>query len=123
MYEDPRFELDGYSSSDIMQGANSADFAWWPSAVATIAHRRDLMDKICVARDEECGVYGFVFYRDGCWISTVVDDNLCLTNPDFSVAMGSDMHDPSNSEMTKWRKQYQTGSEALYFAACRDPGQ
>lgn len=30
------------------------------------------MDKICVARDEECGVYGFVFFRDGEWISTVV---------------------------------------------------
>jgi hypothetical protein len=122
IYEDPHFELDGYSSSDIMQGANSAD-CWWLSAVATIAHRRDLMDKICVARDEECGVYGFVFYRDGCWISTVVDDNLCLTNPDFSVAMGSDMHDPSNSDMTKWRRLHQTGSEALYFAACRDPNE
>lgn len=121
IYEDPRFELDGYSSSDIIQGG-SGD-CWWLSAVATIAHRADLMDKICVARDEECGVYGFVFYRDGCWISTVIDDSLCLKEPDFSVHMGSDMHDPGNSAMTKWRRQKQTGSEALYFAACRDPNE
>lgn len=121
IYEDPHFDLDGYSSSDIMQGGTGD--CWWLSAVATIAHRRDLMDKICVARDEECGVYGFVFYRDGCWISTVIDDNLCLKEPDFSVAMGTDMHDPSNSAMTKWRRQKQTGSEALYFSACRDPNE
>ena len=30
-----------------------------------------------MARDEECGVYGFVFFRDGEWISTVVDARMC----------------------------------------------
>lgn len=102
-----------------MQGANSSD-CWWLSAVATICHRRELMDKICVARNEACGVYGFVFYRDGAWVLTVVDDNLFLSRPDFSAAMGGDFHDPTNSSMMKYRKLNQTGSNALYFAACRD---
>jgi len=119
VYEDPQFEVDGFSSSDIMQGANSSD-CWWLSAVATICHRRELMDKICVARNEACGVYGFVFYRDGGWITSIVDDNLFLTRPDFGAAVGGDLHDPSNSEMRKYRKAYQTGSDALYFAACRE---
>ncbi|KAK3342141.1 hypothetical protein B0T25DRAFT_466168 [Lasiosphaeria hispida] len=118
IYEDPQFEVDGFSSSDIMQGANSSD-CWWLSAVATICHRRDLMDKICVARNEACGVYGFVFYRDGAWISTVVDDVLFLTSPDFAT-IGGDLCDPSNSAMHKYKKSHQTGSEALFFAACRE---
>ncbi len=54
---------------------------WLP--LLPIAHRKDLMEKVCVARDEECGVYGFVFQRDGEWVSTVVDDNLYLEYADF----------------------------------------
>ncbi|KAK4171194.1 putative calpain [Triangularia setosa] len=115
IFEEPRFEVDGFSSSDIMQGNNSMD-CWWLSAVATICHRRELMDRICVARDEECGVYGFAFYRDGGWIYTVVDDHLCLTNGDYEGGG----HDPSNAIVKKWRKDKQTGGQALYFAACRE---
>ncbi|KAK0717300.1 hypothetical protein B0T26DRAFT_646798 [Lasiosphaeria miniovina] len=118
IYENPQFSVDGFSSSDIMQGSNSED-CWWLSAVATICHRKDLMDKICVARDEDCGVYGFVFHRDGAWVPTVVDDNLFLKEPDFS-ALGGSICDPTNSVMSTYRKANQTGSEALYFASCRD---
>ncbi|CRK22634.1 hypothetical protein BN1708_003573, partial [Verticillium longisporum] len=58
IFENPQFTINGFSSSDIKQG--SAGDCWWLAAIATIAHRRDLMDRVCVARDEECGVYGFV---------------------------------------------------------------
>lgn len=78
------------------------------------------MDRICVARDEECGVYGFVFYRDGEWISTVVDDNLCLTSDDFEDAFPSSVYDPSGKRAKKWKEHNQTGSEALFFASCED---
>lgn len=43
-----------------------------------IVYCKDIMDKICVVRDEECGVYGFVFWKDGEWIIIVIDDNLYL---------------------------------------------
>lgn len=76
------------------------------------------MDKICVARDEECGVYGFVFFRDGEWISTVVDDNLFLVSPDFDAY--SSTYDPSGKQAKKWKERNQTGSEALFFAKCED---
>ncbi len=82
IFEDPHFTVDGFSSSDIKQGAGALD-CWWLSAVATVCHRADLMDKLCVARDEACGVYGFVFYRDGEWVPAVVDDYLFLQAPDF----------------------------------------
>lgn len=77
------------------------------------------MDKICVARDEECGVYGFVFFRDGEWISTVVDDNLCLSELDFDDAYSS-VYDPSGKKAKKWKDHRQTGSEALFYAKCED---
>jgi hypothetical protein len=33
------------------------------AAVATITNLKGLIEKICVARDEKVGVYGFVFLR------------------------------------------------------------
>ncbi|MDA4131972.1 MAG: calpain family cysteine protease, partial [Thaumarchaeota archaeon] len=116
IFESPQFTVDGYSSSDIKQGADGD--CWWLAAVATIAHRRDLMDRVCVARDEECGVYGFVLQRDGEWVSTVVDDNLYLTCEDFDFY--GDMYDSTGRRAREHRKASQTGSKALYFAKCAD---
>jgi len=117
IFENPQFAIDGFSSSDLKQGY-SGD-CWFIAAVSTICSNPALMDKICVARDEECGVYGFVFYRDGEWIWTVVDDNLYLRNGDFDATWG-DRWDPTNVEEIKYKKNKQTGSEALYFASCDD---
>ena len=119
IFEDPKFTVSGYSSSDIKQGANGD--CWWLAAVATIAHRKDLMEKVCVAKDEECGVYGFVFQRDGEWVSTVIDDNLYLTEKDFDYY--GDVYDASGKKGRKHRKTKQTGSDALYFARCDDPNE
>ncbi|KAF4851997.1 Calpain-type cysteine protease ADL1 [Colletotrichum siamense] len=116
IFESPQFTVNGYSSSDIKQGANGD--CWWLAAVATIAHRRDLMTRVCVARDEECGVYGFVFQRDGEWVSAVVDDNLYLKDNDFDYY--SDVYDASGKKARLHRKRNQTGSDALYFARCED---
>ena len=119
IFDSPQFTIDGYSSSDIKQGGDGD--CWWLAAVATIAHRKDLMDKVCVARDEECGVYGFVFQRDGEWVSTVVDDNLYLANEDFDFY--GDMYDSTGKRARQHRKEKQTGSEALYFGKCDDPNE
>ena len=119
VFESPQFTVDGFSSSDIKQGGNGD--CWWLAAVATIAHRRDLMARVCVARDEECGVYGFVFQRDGEWVCTIVDDNLYLRSKDFDFY--SDTYDSTGRRAREHRRKYQTGSEALYFAKCADPNE
>jgi hypothetical protein len=116
IFESPQFTVDGFAASDIKQGGNGD--CWWLAAVATITHRKDLMNRVCVARDEECGVYGFVFQRDGEWISTVVDDNLYLAKADFDYY--GDTYDSTGKRAREHRKRYQTGSEALYFAKCAD---
>jgi hypothetical protein len=76
IFDKPQFLIDGYSTSDIHQG-NLGD-CWWVAAVANVCSMPHLMEKVCVAQNAECGVYGFAFFRDGEWISTVVDDNLPL---------------------------------------------
>ncbi|KAI5458137.1 hypothetical protein BGZ63DRAFT_407440 [Mariannaea sp. PMI_226] len=116
IFENPQFSVGGFSGTDIKQGA-SGD-CWWLAALATIAHRKDLMNKICIERDEECGVYGFVFNRDGEWISTVIDDNMYLTEKDFGYE--SDVYDATGKKARLYKKQKQTGSESLFFAKCED---
>jgi hypothetical protein len=116
IFDKPSFTVDSYSSSDVKQG--SSGDCWFIAAVATICSNPSLMDKICVAKDQECGVYGFVFYRDGEWIWKVVDDNLYVRDQDFD-AHGDD-YDPTGAKERKYKKNYQTGSDALYFASCVD---
>lgn len=117
IFKNPQFTVNGYSHTDVQQG-ESGD-CWWLAAISTIAHRKDLMDRICVARDEECGVYGFVFQRDGEWISTIVDDNLYLRSEDFREN-DPEVFDPDGSKAAKYRDTRQKGSEALYFSHCTE---
>ncbi|EEB88101.1 hypothetical protein MPER_14259, partial [Moniliophthora perniciosa FA553] len=32
-----------------------------------------LLEQCCAARDEEVGVYGFVFFRDKGWVYVIID--------------------------------------------------
>lgn len=33
------------------------------AALCTLGNKKDLIENICVARNEKIGIYGFVFYR------------------------------------------------------------
>jgi len=82
IFDDPKFFVNGVTSNDIRQG--SVGNCWLMSSLCAMGCRPGLIDKISVARDESIGVYGFVFYRDGEWISEVVDDKLFLKMPNYS---------------------------------------
>jgi hypothetical protein len=116
IFDNPQFTVDGFSGSDIKQGYLGN--CWWLAAIGNIAHRKDLMKKICVARDEECGVYGFVFFKDGEWIPTIIDDNLYLKERDYGK--DEEVYDVTGKKAKQWKKNKQTGSEALSFASCAD---
>ncbi|UPK97897.1 hypothetical protein LCI18_008832 [Fusarium solani-melongenae] len=116
IFENPQFTIGGYSGSDIKQG-HLGD-CWWVAALATIAHRQDLMKKICVEQNEECGVYGFVFFRDGEWIPTVVDDNLYLKEKDYWHT--DETYDATGKHERRHKREKQTGSDSLAFAKCED---
>ncbi|KAF9970260.1 hypothetical protein BGZ73_007071 [Actinomortierella ambigua] len=72
LYPDAKFFVDGISPDDVQQG--NGDDCWILAGLANIANMPGLLEQLCVKRNEEIGVYGFIFFRDGDWISTVVDD-------------------------------------------------
>lgn len=118
IFDDPKFTVDGYSSSDVRQGGLSD--CHFLSAVTTICHDAKLMERLCVVQKPDCGAYGFVFHRDGEWVYTIVDDYLLLAAPDFPEER---RYDPNNEDRKKYKQQKQTGSDALLFARCKDPNE
>ena len=81
IFEEPEFYKSGATANDIRQGRDGD--CWFMAALCTLGNKAGLIEKVCVARNEEVGVYGFVFHRDGEWKSEVIDDKLYLTKPDY----------------------------------------
>ena len=55
------FLHEGPTASDVRQGFNGD--CWFLAALCTLCNKKDLVERVCVARDEIVGVYGFVFHR------------------------------------------------------------
>lgn len=120
IFDKPEFYIDGATALDIRQGI--AGDCWFLAALGAICNKDGLISRICVARDEKVGVYGFVFHRDGQWIPTVIDDKLYLRHADWEESI---VEKPEWSRVgnrieidEEYRKAYQVGSRALYFAQC-----
>ncbi|KAI2605715.1 cysteine proteinase, partial [Hypoxylon fragiforme] len=119
IFDNPKFYIEGPTANDVRQGRDGD--CWLLAALCTLSNKPSLIERLCVARDEQVGVYGFVFHRDGEWISEIIDDKLFLTKPDFDESFLERMlwedRERINSE-EQYRKAYQSGSGALYFAQC-----
>lgn len=130
IFENPSFFVDGPTADDVIQG--SGGDCWFLAALMSITAKTELVDKLCVARDEKCGVYGFVFYRDGEWVPEVVDDRLYIRVGDLDDIWI--VKDPETQEKgvirkskivsvkydeDKLRESLQKGGTALFFARCR----
>ncbi|KAI1310541.1 hypothetical protein EDD11_003713 [Mortierella claussenii] len=94
LFRNPVFFLNGASPDDIKQG--SVGDCWYVASLAVISNIPGLLEQLCVKKNEEVGVYGFIFFKDGDWISTVVDDQLF-----YKV------------DKTSFRR-------SLYFSACQE---
>ncbi|KAH6652603.1 hypothetical protein BKA67DRAFT_519662, partial [Truncatella angustata] len=119
IFDNPRFYIEGPTANDVRQGRDGD--CWLMAALCTLSNKSGLIERCCVARDEQVGVYGFVFHRDGEWISEIIDDKLFLTKPDFEESFLERMlwEDRERVESEEqYRKAYQSGSGALYFAQC-----
>ncbi|KAJ7613033.1 hypothetical protein FB45DRAFT_993113 [Roridomyces roridus] len=120
IFENPRFVEDGYSSSDVVQGAISD--CWFVSALATMATCAGLMEKLCVARDEQVGVYGFVFLRDMRWVSIVIDDLLFTSIPKWEELNYAEK-ELYHHDKDKYNASARKGSKTLYFAKSGTEGE
>lgn len=128
IFDDPKFFIDGPTANDVRQGRDGD--CWLMAALCTMSNKPGLIERICVAHDQNIGVYGFVFHRDGEWFSEIIDDKLYLTRPDYDEAMDrfhmervlwDDRDRPDSEEI--YRKTYQSNSGALYFAQCENPNE
>ncbi|KAI0018623.1 cysteine proteinase [Xylariomycetidae sp. FL0641] len=124
IFDEPHFYIDGPEANDVRQGRDGD--CWFLAALCILSNKPNLIQKVCVARDEQVGVYGFVFHRDGEWISEIIDDKLYLIKPDYDekVNFRNDERqlweelERANSE-EQYLRAYQSGSSALYFAQCQ----
>jgi len=119
---------------DIRQGAEGD--CWFISSLGCLTVDEQfprLIEKLCPekARDEMVGVYGFVFYRDGAWVSEIIDDKLYLTNPDYDDCDDArrSVWDRSHSRLDpevsreEYRKTFQSNSDVLFFGSCASPNE
>ncbi|KAG6850390.1 hypothetical protein H0H93_013945 [Arthromyces matolae] len=113
IFDKPQFFINEADSNDIIQG--KIGDCWFLSALTTISTAKGLIEKICVARDEQVGVYGFIFFRDNRWVDVVVDDLLYTTVPKFeqlTIAERELYHEDKDQYNSTARK----GGKTLYFA-------
>ncbi|RFU77601.1 calpain family cysteine protease [Trichoderma arundinaceum] len=125
IFDKPQFYIEGPTANDVKQGRDGD--CWLMSALCTLSNKKGLIERLCVAHDQDVGVYGFVFFRDGEWISEIVDDffiQLYLTKSDYDEKHWErvlfDELERVNPEEA-YRKVYQSNSSALYFAQCQHP--
>ncbi|KAK6367900.1 hypothetical protein LTS17_010052 [Exophiala oligosperma] len=121
IFDNPKFYVDGVSYDDILQG--SAGDCWFLAAVSALSCNQKFIERVCVIQDEVVGVYGFVFHRDGEWHQCIIDDKLYLRAPNYDesgdVVLGQYGVRRNNQE-DQYQELFQRGSQALYFAQCRD---
>ncbi|TVY39248.1 Calpain-type cysteine protease [Lachnellula subtilissima] len=121
IFEEPTFLKDKISPADVKQG--SIGDCWLLAGLTALANMEVGIRRICVEYDRKIGIYGFVFHRDGEWIISVIDDKLYLKSPDWdSPSVQRHLLEQTDREDVEkeYRKTYQTGSQALFFAHCRD---
>ncbi|EIN13517.1 cysteine proteinase [Punctularia strigosozonata HHB-11173 SS5] len=115
IFRNPAFFIDGATSGDIVQG--NLGNCWFLSALATVSTIPELIEKICVARDEIVGIYGFIFYRDCGWSEVIIDDQLFTRIPKYEELKPSEQKLYKNDK-DLYNSTARLGSKALYFSSC-----
>ncbi|KAJ7510949.1 cysteine proteinase [Mycena galericulata] len=114
LFENPQFFVGGPYSNEIIQGQKCSN-CWFISALAATSTVKGLVEKYCVARDEQVGVYGFVFWRDMRWVSVIVDDLLFTSVPKYEELSAAEKALFQNDK-DRYNASARKGSKTLYFA-------
>ncbi|KAG9229729.1 hypothetical protein BJ875DRAFT_386729 [Amylocarpus encephaloides] len=120
IFENPTFK-EKVTPADVRQGGLGD--CWLMASLTALASMENGIHRICVEYDTKIGIYGFVFHRDGEWIISIIDDKLYLKSPDWdSPSLQRHLLELSDRDdvEAEYRKTYQTGSQALFFAHCAD---
>ncbi|KAF5372175.1 hypothetical protein D9758_005084 [Tetrapyrgos nigripes] len=120
IFENPQFFVDGADSADLVQGAIGD--CWFISALATMATKKGLVERFCVARDEQVGVYGFIFFRDAAWITVIIDDLLFTSIPKYEELSWAEKQ-LYHGDKELYNKSARKGTKTLYFAKSSAQGE
>ncbi|KAG8762771.1 hypothetical protein FRC12_008856 [Ceratobasidium sp. 428] len=112
IFDKPQFFIDGASCSDVAQGALAN--CWFMSALSVVSAMEGLIERICPARDEQVGVYGFIFYRDSGWVDVIIDDLLYTKIPKFEELWPIE-NDIYHDDKDLYELHARKGSKTLYF--------
>ncbi|KAF8961992.1 hypothetical protein BDZ97DRAFT_1920880 [Flammula alnicola] len=113
IFEKPVFYSGTLKSAEIVQGA--VEDCYLVSALSTMTSVESLIKNLCVARDEEVGIYGFLFYRDCYWVPVIIDDLLFTRVPKYEqLSVGE--KELYHFEKERYNATARKGSDSLYFA-------
>ncbi|KZP28270.1 cysteine proteinase [Athelia psychrophila] len=116
IFDRPVFFETGAGFSDVIQG--QLGDCWFLSAMAAVSARKGLIEKLCVARDEKVGIYGFIFCVDGDWRDVIIDDQLFISAPRWESLDGKEQA-LYHGDRDKYEAVGRKGSSILYFARGR----
>ncbi|KAJ7589466.1 cysteine proteinase [Mycena floridula] len=120
IFDNPQFYIDGATGGDLIQGGLGD--CWFISALAVVATTEGLVEKFCVARDEAIGVYGFVFFRDGKWVSVLIDDLLYTSIPKYDD-LGPYEQGLYHNNKARYEELARKGTRSLLFARSGTEGE
>ncbi|GLB44576.1 putative peptidase C2 family protein [Lyophyllum shimeji] len=120
IFEKPQFFVNGADSNDIIQG--KLGDCWFLSALATVSTAKGLVEKFCVARDEEVGIYGFIFFRDNHWVNVVIDDMLYTSVPKYEELTAAEK-ELYHEDKAQYNSSARKGGKTLYFAKSGTTGE
>ncbi|TFK24068.1 cysteine proteinase [Coprinopsis marcescibilis] len=107
-------------SNDIVQGA--LQDCWFLSALATVSTAPGLIEKLCVAKDETVGIYGFIFFRDDSWVTVIIDDMLYTRVPKYEELRHQEK-ELYHMDKEVYNKSARKGGKSLYFAKSGETGE
>ncbi|KAF7371192.1 Calpain catalytic domain-containing protein [Mycena sanguinolenta] len=120
IFAKPSFFVDGADSNDIIQGRLGD--CWFLSALSTMTTAPGLMEKFCIARDEEVGVYGWIFFRDSAWVTVIIDDLLFTSIPKYEELTQAEQG-LYHLDKTLYNTSARKGAKSLYFARSAQEGE
>ncbi|KAK7052858.1 hypothetical protein VNI00_004177 [Paramarasmius palmivorus] len=120
LFKYPQFFVGQFGASDIVQG--SIGDSWFISALATMSTVEAVLERCCPARDEEAGVYGFIFFRDLRWEVVIIDDFLYTTIPKFEELDASERELYHNDKQT-YNNSIKKNGKSLYFGRSAKDGE
>ncbi|KAJ7777059.1 hypothetical protein B0H16DRAFT_1504208 [Mycena metata] len=113
IFGNPSFFVDGADSNDVIQG--KLGDCWFLSALTTMTTAKGLLEKFCVACDEQVGIYGFLFFRDTAWVPVIIDDLLFTSIPKYEELTAAEK-ELYHRDKKFYNSSARKGGKSLYFA-------